>query len=150
MKDYEALAQQHAEGVVECNPDAVNAEGLIATSFLSGCYDGKYGGPIGEQHLTNLTFGQALEHLKQGCNVARAVWPANTFLWLKSATTIKAEWCKDPMLKTIAEANGGDIEALGTICMLTPQKEILSGWCASQTDILAEDWFITISDLFVI
>lgn len=64
------------------------------------------------------------------------------FLWLKPAATVKAEWCKDPMLKTIAEGNGGEISALGTVCMLTAQKEILSGWLASQTDMLAEDWVI--------
>ena len=44
------------------------------------------------------------------------------------------------MLKAIAEANGGEIPALDTICMLTAQKEILSGWLASQTDMLSEDW----------
>ena len=46
------------------------------------------------------------------------------------------------MLKAIAEGNGGEIPALGTVCMLTAQKEILSGWLASQTDMLAEDWVI--------
>lgn len=34
------------------------------------------------------------------------------------------------------------IEALGTICIFTAQKQILSGWLASQTDMLAEDWMI--------
>lgn len=150
MKDYEALAQKHAESVIECNPDATIAEGLIATSFLSGCNEGKFGGAIGEQRLKDLTFGQAVEHLKEGRYIARAEWYFNTFLWLKPATTIKSEWCKDPKLKNIVDANGGDIEALGTICMLTPQKKILSGWCASQADILAEDWFIENSDLFVL
>lgn len=62
------------------------------------------------------------------------------FLWLKPAGTIKAEWCKDPMLKAIVESNGGEIAALGTICMLTAQNEIVSGWVASQSDMLAEDW----------
>lgn len=42
----------------------------------------------------------------------------------------------------IVGANGGKIEALGTICMFTAQKQILSGWLASQTDVLAEDWVI--------
>ncbi len=67
---------------------------------------------------------------------------AQPFLWLKPATTVKAEWCKDLMLKRLAEANGGEIEALGTICMFTAQKQILSGWLASQTDMLSEDWEI--------
>ena len=145
MIDFETLAQKYSESVIECNPDAVNAMGLIATSYLTGCNQGLLGGPIGEPHLTNLTFGQAVEHLKQGRKVARSGWKG--FLWLKPEATVKAEWCKDPMLKGLAEANGGEIEALGTICKFTEEKQILSGWLASQTDILAEDWEIVISNL---
>lgn len=58
------------------------------------------------------------------------------------ATKVKAEWCKEPHLKKLAEANGGEIEALGTIRMLTADKKILTGWLASQTDVLSEDWVI--------
>lgn len=88
-----------------------------------------------------MNFGKAIEALKQGKKVARKGWNGkNMFLWLKPAAIVKAEWCKDPMLKAIAEGKGGEIPALGTICMLTAQKEILSGWLASQSDMLAEDW----------
>lgn len=90
-----------------------------------------------------MTFGLAIEALKKGHKVTRKGWNGkNMFLWLKPAATVKAEWCKDPMLKALAEENGGEIEALGTICMFTAQKQILSGWLASQTDMLAEDWEI--------
>ena len=89
-----------------------------------------------------MNFGKAIEALKSGKKVARSEWNIGMFLWLKPAATVKAEWCKDPMLKGLAEANGGKIEALGTICMFTAQKQILSGWLASQTDVLAEDWVI--------
>lgn len=88
-----------------------------------------------------MNFGQAIEALKMGKKVARKGWNGKgMFLWLKPAATIKAEWCKDPMLRAITEKNGGEILALGTICMFTAQKEILSGWLASQTDMLSEDW----------
>lgn len=70
----------------------------------------------------------------------------NTFLWLKPATEVKAEWCKDPLLRDLAEENGGSILALGTICMYTHdstgRKAILTGWLASQSDMLLEDWVI--------
>lgn len=90
-----------------------------------------------------MNFGQAIEALKKGHKVARQGWISRgMFLWLKPAATIKAEWCKDHRLKFLAELNGGEIEALGTICMLTAQNEILSGWSASQTDMLSEDWLI--------
>lgn len=64
------------------------------------------------------------------------------FLWLKPAALVKSEWCKDPLLKSLAEANGGEIEALGTICMKTADGKILTGWLASQTDILSNDWVL--------
>lgn len=95
----------------------------------------------------NKNFGEAIEALKQGKRVQREGWNGKgMFLWLKPATVIQAEWCKDPLLKEIAEENGGSIEALGTICMYTinssGRKAILTGWLASQTDMLYNDWII--------
>ena len=69
--------------------------------------------------VDGLTFGQALEALKAGKKIARAGWNGKAmYLWLKPASTIKAEWCRDPMLDAI-NANGGEILALGSICMFT-------------------------------
>ena len=90
-----------------------------------------------------MNFGQAIEALKEGKKVSRTGWNGkNMYLWLKPATTIKSDWCKDPMLKEIVDSNGGETEALGTICMKTADNKILTGWLASQTDILSEDWVI--------
>ena len=101
---------------------------------------------VGRQ-IDNMTFGMAIEAMKQGKKVARRGWNGKgMFLWLKPATTVKAEWCKDEMLKGIVEANGGEILGLGTICMYTHdstgRKAILSGWLASQSDMLYDDWVI--------
>ena len=94
----------------------------------------------GEKIIT-MNFGQAIEALKEGKKVTRKGWNGKgMFLWLKPAAKVKAEWCKDPLLKELADANGGEIDALGTICMFTADKKILSGWLASQTDMLSEDW----------
>ena len=90
-----------------------------------------------------MDFGQAIRALKEGKKVAREGWNGKgMFLWLKFPGTVKAEWCQDQILKRVAEENGGGIRALGTICMLTAQKQILSGWTATQTDMLSEDWVI--------
>lgn len=90
-----------------------------------------------------MTFGEALEALKQGKKVYRSGWNGKgMFLWLKPGCVVKSEWCHDPDLKSIADANGGTIEALGTICLKTADNKILSGWLASQTDMLSEDWQI--------
>lgn len=97
--------------------------------------------------ITGLTFGQAIEALKAGKKVCREGWNGRgMYLWLKPATVIKTEWCRDPYLKAITEDNGGAIEALGTICMYTTdskgRRAVLTGWLASQADILQEDWQI--------
>ena len=93
--------------------------------------------------VNNFNFGDAIKALKEGKKVARKGWNGkNMYLWLKPAVTIKAEWCKDPMLKEIVDTNGGEAEALGTICMKTADNKILTGWLASQTDMLCEDWVI--------
>ena len=88
-----------------------------------------------------MNFGQALEELKSGNLITRTGWNGkNMFLWLKPATKIKEEWCKDPILLRICQDNGGEVEALGTICMKTSDNKVLTGWIASQTDILSDDW----------
>lgn len=90
-----------------------------------------------------MTFGGAIAALKRDKKVARAGWNGKgMWLWLKKGTMVKSEWCHDPALKIIADNNGGEIEALGTICMKTADNKILSGWLASQTDILSNDWMV--------
>ena len=91
------------------------------------------------------SFGEAIKYLKRGFKVARKGWNGKgMYLWLKPQTTIKKEWCRDPMLIECIEKNGGDILALGTICMYTHdstgRNAILTGWLASQSDMLCEDW----------
>lgn len=89
------------------------------------------------------TFGQAIEAMHRGFKVARAGWNGKgMYLWLKQGTMIKAEWCKDEKLRKIAEQKGGEIEGLPTICMKTADDKILTGWLASQTDMLANDWYL--------
>lgn len=89
------------------------------------------------------SFGQAIESLKFGKFVARKGWNGKgMFLWLKPFSMVKAEWCHDPKLKDIIEKNGGQMEAVGTICMKTADDKILTGWLASQTDVLSNDWIL--------
>lgn len=94
-----------------------------------------------------MNFGEAIAALKAGERVTRKGWNGKgMFLWLKPQAIIKSDWCKDPFLKELCDANGGEILALGTICMYTHdstgRKAILTGWLASQSDMLCEDWEI--------
>lgn len=92
---------------------------------------------------TGLTFGLAVCALKAGRRVSRLGWNGKgMYLWLLPAANVKADWCCEPHLKEMAEANGGSIECLGSIRMMTADKKVLTGWLASQTDVLAEDWQI--------
>lgn len=96
-----------------------------------------------ENKVGGLSFGDALEALKKGYRIARAGWNGKgMYLWLLPAASVKAEWCREPHLKEVAEANGGEIEALGSIRMMTADRKVLTGWLASQTDMLSEDWAI--------
>jgi hypothetical protein len=97
--------------------------------------------------VTGMTFGQAIEAMRGGFKVARSGWNGKgMYIWLMPAATVKAEWCREPHLKEVAEANGGEIECLGTIRMFTHdstgRKAVLTGWLASQSDMLCEDWVV--------
>lgn len=110
----------------------------MMTCYVCGAMDSKIlqAGETG-------TFGQAIDALKRGWKVARQGWNGkDMWLWLKPETMVKSEWCHDPELKKIADKKGGEIRALGTICMKTADNNILTGWLASQTDVLSNDWVL--------
>jgi len=96
-------------------------------------------------HTVNADIGWAITSMKEyGHKVRRRGWQdKRKFLWFKSPVKIQAEWCKDPMLKDLAEAAGGCIDGLGTICVyLTVESvpTILTGWLPTLEDLLADDW----------
>lgn len=94
----------------------------------------------------NLTFGQALEALKQGKRIARSGWNGKG-MWLclsgpLEGRTINALSFWSDHCRAYAEENGGKATVLPCINMKTATGEILMGWLASQTDMLCEDWCI--------
>lgn len=91
-----------------------------------------------------LTFGEAIEAMKLGKRVARKGWNGKgMYIWLVERTIISgpARYLS-PRLDKIAQDNGGALEFLGSIRMWTADKKVLTGWLASQTDMLSEDWTI--------
>ena len=93
--------------------------------------------------LTN--FGGAIFALKQGKKVARSGWNGKD-MWLsisnRNTAQVKAENFWSPHNSAYAEQNGGEATVLPCITMKTATGEILMGWLASQTDMLAEDWVV--------
>lgn len=93
-----------------------------------------------------LPFGHALEALKLGKRVARAGWNGKgMFLFLlPAANDIPTTVIHDPALRAVieTETDGKTFDALGSVRMFTADKKVLTGWLASQTDMLSEDWQI--------
>ena len=97
-----------------------------------------------------LSFGDALKALKAGQRVARTGWNGKG-MWLSLsapasggpfalARSVPAESFWSENNRAYAEENGGFATVLPCITMKTATGEILMGWLANQTDMLAEDW----------
>ena len=94
--------------------------------------------------VQGLSIGDAVAALKVGKRVARAGWNGKgMFLFLLPAGDgIPTKVIHDPTLRAVIESEvGGDtFDALGSVRMFTADKKVLTGWLASQSDLLAEDW----------
>ena len=99
---------------------------------------------MSEQQTTD--FGAAIRALKEGKKVTRSGWNGNgMYLWLLPEARVPASWCKEPHLKQLAESNpdgSGEMHCLPSIRMKTADGKVLTGWLASQSDLLAEDWIV--------
>ena len=90
-----------------------------------------------------MAFGEALAALKRGLKVQRIGWNGKD-MWLSlSGPGVRdvpagAFWSENN--SAYAAAQGGSAKVLPSITMKTATGEILMGWLASQTDMLAEDW----------
>lgn len=94
---------------------------------------------------TAMTFGDALVFLKSGQKVARAGWNGKG-MWLSLSCSgsrqvpYQSFWSENNAQH--AKEQGGYATVLPSITMKTATGEILMGWLASQSDMLAEDWQI--------
>ncbi len=92
-----------------------------------------------------MDFGQAIRALKEGKRVSREGWNGKN-MWLSlsgrdaSTKEITSDCFWSDNNANYADVNGGTAKVLPCITMKTATGEILMGWLASQTDMLAEDW----------
>lgn len=100
------------------------------------------------RETAGLTFGLALEALKRGHRVARAGWNGKG-MWLSLSGVanmtrdVPAEnFWSEHNASYAAEQPERMAKVLPCITMKTATGEILMGWLASQTDMLADDWSI--------
>ena len=90
-----------------------------------------------------MDFGDAIRAMKAGKKVARVGWNGKG-MWLAlscdGGREVPAAGFWSAHNRAFAEENGGTATVLPSITMKTATGEILMGWLASQTDMLAEDW----------
>lgn len=115
-------------------------EGYISWS-PKDVFEGAY------QPVTALSFGHAIQALKEGRKVARAGWNGKD-MWLSMSGGAQGHtvghdlfWSKNNAEYAKTQPNG-QAKVLPSITMKTATGEILMGWLASQTDMLADDWIV--------
>ena len=100
---------------------------------------------------TALTFGEALELVKQGKLIARAGWNGKQmFVFLRPGDLLDPQFIIDKVkslpeaykntLKNVTFTEGEAIKFTPYLCMKAADNSIVNGWLASQTDMLSNDW----------
>lgn len=87
---------------------------------------------------TGLTFGLAIEAMRLGHTVARSGWNGkNMCIFLTKGRTVPNN--RD---RSFAHFDGDEVVLADHIDMRAADGAYVSGWLASQTDMLADDWTI--------
>ena len=90
-----------------------------------------------------MNFGEALEELKSGNRVARKGWNGKgMFVYLESGTLITPDKIRNLTLAKSTPDSQKYININPHIDMKSADGSIVVGWLASQTDMLANDWFV--------
>ena len=99
------------------------------------------------RETSGLSFGLAIEALKNGMKVARVGWNGKG-MWLSlsgplggRAISYDKFWSDNNAAFAYDQPNS-EANVLPCITMKTADDSILMGWLASQTDMLAEDWVV--------
>ena len=93
-----------------------------------------------------MRFGEALAHARKGKKIARCGWNGkNMYVYLTEGRGIPTdEWVARMPSQEITEAERemGCVIIKAHLDMMNAQGERIIGWSASQTDMLAEDWYV--------
>lgn len=92
---------------------------------------------------SNLSFGEALEHLKKGAKVARLGWNGkDQYVVAQAANEVESTYIWNPHNKAHAEKIGGRIKVAAYCTLKTAQDTLAMGWVPSTGDLFAEDWMV--------
>ena len=122
-------------GYIAGDIGAIDKHEVADIWFVSkDCFSTRY--TIVDDRRKNMTFGEAVELIKQGKLVAREGWNGKgMFIFLVPGSHFKVN--RPPLLGIYPE--GKEIDYHAHIDMKTAQGYIVP-WLASQADVLAEDW----------
>jgi hypothetical protein len=97
----------------------------------------------------HINFGDAVSALKSGLKVARAGWNGkNMFIYLNKGAHDSNGECMTPdfiggvSFDLFEAGDTGILTRMPNLNMRAADGFTITGWLASQTDILAEDWVI--------
>ena len=97
--------------------------------------------------MTKLNFGEALELLKQGKAVAREGWNGKKMcIYLNKGSNDFPDDQDTPNhieginVQLFERGDKGTVRRLPNLNMQAATGSTVTGWLASQTDLLAEDW----------
>jgi len=101
----------------------------------------------GKLEASGFNFGTALMFVQDGFKIARKGWNGKD-MWVSytpgKILDLKVNDIWTPNIKDVALANDGKVEILPYLSMKTVDNKIVIGWLASQTDMLANDWFVVV------
>lgn len=97
-----------------------------------------------------MTFGEAITKMQRGSFVAREAWNGkNMFIYITEGMRTPVETLCDRPLKAVMYRRKLDqtdavqnVTVRPHIDMIDAQGCLVCGWLASQTDMLADDWFV--------
>ncbi|OCP21915.1 MULTISPECIES: DUF2829 domain-containing protein [unclassified Ensifer] len=92
-----------------------------------------------------MNFGNAIEHVKRGGRAARMGWNGqNMFVYLnRGSMPVTAAFPVNGVAPNLFDAGSPDtIPRMPNFNLKTPDGMTVTGWVASQVDMLADDWFI--------
>ncbi len=95
-----------------------------------------------------MRFGEALQEMEAGNAVRRAGWNGKG-MWTAfspGCDALPAANFWSPVARRYAESKGGSVRVLPALIMKSADGNIVMGWLASQTDMLAEDWEVVPSN----
>ena len=147
-KTYDGRDMPTWAQIVERTPHVARAWGHAALAVTDATGVGaKIRDSMTAEIKGGLDFSDALHALKQGRRVARAGWNGRgMWIALTPGSTIDASAARPGAAMHIAEsfdpgqAITPQITILGHIDMRAADGNLVVGWLASQTDMLAEDW----------